>query len=270
MNELKIFENPRFGEVRTLEEGERVLFCATDIARALGYSNPHDAIRRHCKGVVKREGVSTTTNQHGVSSSQATEMNFIPEGDIYRLAARSELPGAAAFESWIFDEVLPSIRRNGMYATEKTTAQLLEDPDFLIQTLQTLKEEREQRRHLEKCSRILEQRVSEYEPKARYVDEILKCPGCVLISQIAEDYGMSAKALNKLLHEEGVQYNMGGQWLLYKEHQNKGLTRSETVRITRSDGRPDTVIHTKWTQKGRLYINQILEKRGIVARMDRE
>ena len=94
--------------------------------------------------------------------------------------------------------------------------------------------------------------------------------GCVLISQIAEDYGMSAKALNKLLHEEGVQYNMGGQWLLYKEHQNKGLTRSETVRITRSDGRPDTVIHTKWTQKGRLYINQILEKRGIVARMDRE
>ena len=102
------------------------------------------------------------------------------------------------------------------------------------------------------------------------MDEILKCPGCVLISQIAEDYGMSAKALNKLLHEEGVQYNMGGQWLLYKEHQNKGLTRSETVRITRSDGRPDTVIHTKWTQKGRLYINQILEKRGIVARMDRE
>ena len=262
MNELRIFENPQFGEVRTLEEGGQVLFCGKDVCTALGYKDTTNAMKQHCHGVVKRHLTD--------SLGREQETNFIPEGDIYRLAARSELPGAAAFESWIFDDVLPSIRRNGLYATEKTTAQLLEDPDFLIQTLQTLKEEREQRRHLEKCSRILEQRVSEYEPKARYVDEILKCPGCVLISQIAEDYGMSAKALNKLLHEEGVQYNMGGQWLLYKEHQNKGLTRSETVRITSSDGRPDTVIHTKWTQKGRLYINQILEKRGIVARMDRE
>lgn len=262
MNELRIFENPQFGEVRTLEEGGQVLFCGKDVCTALGYKDTTNAMKQHCHGVVKRHLTD--------SLGREQETNFIPEGDIYRLAARSELPGAAAFESWIFDDVLPSIRRNGLYATEKTTAQLLEDPDFLIQTLQTLKEEREQRRHLEKCSRILEQRVSEYEPKARYVDEILKCPGCVLISQIAEDYGMSAKALNKLLHEEGVQYNMGGQWLLYKEHQNKSLTRSETVRITRSDGRPDTVIHTKWTQKGRLYINQILEKRGIVARMDRE
>lgn len=262
MNELRIFENPQFGEVRTLEEGGQVLFCGKDVCTALGYKDTTNAMKQHCHGVVKRHLTD--------SLGREQETNFIPEGDIYRLAARSELPGAAAFESWIFDDVLPSIRRNGLYATEKTTAQLLEDPDFLIQTLQPLKEEREQRRHLEKCSRILEQRVSEYEPKARYVDEILKCPGCVLISQIAEDYGMSAKALNKLLHEEGVQYNMGGQWLLYKEHQNKGLTRSETVRITRSDGRPDTVIHTKWTQKGRLYINQILEKRGIVARMDRE
>ena len=262
MNELRIFENPQFGEVRTLEEGGQVLFCGKDVCTALGYKDTTNAMKQHCHGVVKRHLTD--------SLGREQETNFIPEGDIYRLAARSELPGAAAFESWIFDDVLPSIRRNGLYATEKTTAQLLEDPDFLIQTLQTLKEEREQRRHLEKCSRILEQRVSEYEPKARYVDEILKGPGCVLISQIAEDYGMSAKALNKLLHEEGVQYNMGGQWLLYKEHQNKGLTRSETVRITRSDGRPDTVIHTKWTQKGRLYINQILEKRGIVARMDRE
>ena len=262
MNELRIFENPQFGEVRTLEEGGQVLFCGKDVCTALGYKDTTNAMKQHCHGVVKRHLTD--------SLGREQETNFIPEGDIYRLAARSELPGAAAFESWIFDDVLPSIRRNGLYATEKTTAQLLEDPDFLIQTLQTLKEEREQRRHLEKCSRILEQRVSEYEPKARYVDEILKCPGCVLISQIAEDYGMGAKALNKLLHEEGVQYNMGGQWLLYKEHQNKGLTRSETVRITRSDGRPDTVIHTKWTQKGRLYINQILEKRGIVARMDRE
>ena len=131
MNELRIFENPQFGEVRTLEEGGQVLFCGKDVCTALGYKDTTNAMKQHCHGVVKRHLTD--------SLGREQETNFIPEGDIYRLAARSELPGAAAFESWIFDDVLPSIRRNGLYATEKTTAQLLEDPDFLIQTLQTLK-----------------------------------------------------------------------------------------------------------------------------------
>ena len=115
MNELMIFNNPEFGEIRTIEENGKVLFCAKDVAAALGYKNTRDAINRHCKGVVKRDGVSRTTNQHGMTTEQTVEMAFIPEGDIYRLAAKSELPGAERFESRIFDEVLPSIRRNGGY-----------------------------------------------------------------------------------------------------------------------------------------------------------
>lgn len=114
-NKLTVFNNADFGEIRTLEENGTVLFGGTDVAKALGYSNPHDAISRHCKGVVKREGVSRTTNQHGVTTEQTVEMSFIPEGDVYRLIVRSKLPTAEHFESWVFDEVLPSIRKTGEY-----------------------------------------------------------------------------------------------------------------------------------------------------------
>lgn len=106
MTDIQIFSNPEFGEIRTIEEDGKVLFCGNDVAKALGYANPKDALSRHCKGVVKRD---TPT----ASGSQG--MNFIPEGDIYRLAAKSELPGADRFESWIFDEVIPGLRRTGTY-----------------------------------------------------------------------------------------------------------------------------------------------------------
>ena len=106
MNELKIFNNPDFGEVRTLEENGEVLFCGSDVAVALGYAKPRNAIGTHCKGALKRGILTAGGNQ---------EMTFIPEGDVYRLIARSKLPGAEQFERWVFDEVLPSIRKNGGY-----------------------------------------------------------------------------------------------------------------------------------------------------------
>lgn len=106
MNELQIFQNPEFGEIRTIEENGKVLFCGKDVASALGYKRPADAITAHCKGSVI---CRLPTN----GGEQAVK--FIPEGDIYRLAAKSELPGAERFESWIFDEVIPSIRKTGGY-----------------------------------------------------------------------------------------------------------------------------------------------------------
>ena len=124
MNELQLFEHPEFGKIRTLEEDGKILFCGVDVARALGYSNPHDAISRHCKGVVKREGVSTTINQHGTITKQTTEMAFLPEGDVYRLIVRSKLPAAETFENWVFDEVLPTIRKTGSYSANLSPAEL--------------------------------------------------------------------------------------------------------------------------------------------------
>lgn len=122
MNDLQIFNNPQFGEVRTITEDGVTLFCGSDVAKALGYKKPQNAIATHCKGALKR-GIPT--------NGGIQEMLFIPEGDIYRLAARSELPGADAFERWIFDEVLPSIRKTGAYLTPELAAALADLPAMM-------------------------------------------------------------------------------------------------------------------------------------------
>lgn len=123
---------------------------------------------------------------------------------------------------------------------------------------------------LETQNLVLEQKVAEYEPIVQYVDTILQCPDAVTTSQIAADYGLSARRLNAILHEERIQRNVGGQWILYTKHMNKGYTKSETVHFKHSDGRDDVKMQTKWTQKGRLKIHNILESRGIMANMDKD
>lgn len=143
MNDLRIFENSEFGELRVLEMEGKPYFIATEIAKMLGYSNPHDAISRHCRWVVKHEV------PHPQSKTKTLEVNVIPEGDLYRLITHSELPSAEKFESWVFDEVLPSIRKHGLYATPQTIENMINNPEFGIKLLTTLKEEREKRIQLE-------------------------------------------------------------------------------------------------------------------------
>ena len=271
MNELMIFNNPEFGEIRTIEEDGKVLFCGSDVAKALGYAKPQNAIDRHCKGALKR-GIP-----HPQSPDKTIEMNFIPEGDIYRLAAKSELPGAERFESWIFDEVLPSIRKHGAYMTPEALEKAVLNPDFLIRLAGELKQEQTRRlqAELERDSLRVEneqqrQAIAEFKPMRQYLDTILSSEGTMATTQIAADYDISAKQLNKILHEEGLQRNVNGQWILYREHMGKGYTKSETISITRSDGRPDTKMYTKWTQKGRVLIHNILTRRGILPVMDRK
>ena len=250
MNELKIFQNPQFGDVRTITENGVTLFCGADVARALGYKKPQNAISTHCKGALKR----------GIPTNGGTqEMLFIPEGDIYRLAARSELPGADAFERWIFDEVLPSIRKTGGYALPK---------DY-PSALRALADSEEQRLLLAAENEAQRQEIADFQPLRQYLDTILSSPGPLAITQIAADYGLSAKRLNHILHEEGIQHCVNGQWILYRKHMGKGYTKSATIAITHGDGSPDAKVHTYWTQKGRIFLHQVLTKRGILAVMDR-
>lgn len=123
MNELKIFEHPKFGKIRTIVEDGKTLFCGKDAASALGYRDTVNAIKQHCRWVVKRHlGVKTGTKADGSPAVQQVELNFITEGDLCRLAAKSELPGANEFESWIFDEVIPSILRTGTYSISPTSS----------------------------------------------------------------------------------------------------------------------------------------------------
>ena len=145
-NQLQIFNNPKFGQIRTQEVNGKIYFASSDVAKSLGYKNPQEAIRDHCKGVAKRSVVVNS----GLGE-QIVEMNFIPEGDIYRLAANSELPGAEEFESWVFDDILPSIRKHGMYAKDE----LLDNPDLMIEVLQQLKREREEKKLLQTENKLL-------------------------------------------------------------------------------------------------------------------
>lgn len=206
-NNLKVFVNEQFGEIRTVEENGKVLFCATDIARSLGYSNPYDAISRHCKGVVKREGVSQTTNQHGVTTQQVTELNFIPEGDVYRLITHSKLSSAEKFEEWVFDDVLPSIRRHGVYMTDETLEKALTSPDFLIQLATQLKEEKAK-------SAELAAKVEQDKPKVLFADAVECSKTSILVGELAKilkqnGYEIGQKRLFEKLRHEGYLMKSG-------------------------------------------------------------
>ena len=181
------------------------------------------------------------------------------------------------FKRWVTAEVIPSIRKHGAYMTPATLDQMIASPEFGIRLLTELKEERAKRREVEAKNVALEaeneqqrQVIADFEPIKRYVDTILESPGAMATSQIAADYDMSARQLNKILHEEGVQHCVNGQWLLYRRHMGQGYTKSRTFTFDRSDGRQDAKTQTYWTQKGRLWLNEILNRRGIYAIMDRD
>ena len=251
---LEVFQNKEFGTVRAIEEGDKVLFCATDVAKALGYSNQRDAVGRHCKGVVKRDTLTGGGMQ---------ELSFIPEGDVYRLIIRSKLPSAVKFEHWVFDEVLPSIRKRGLYAVDE----VLNNPDLLIGALTELKKEREEKKRLELENAVKAQQIAEMQPKVSYYDIVLACPDLVTITQIAKDFGMSAKKLNQILKEKKIQFKQGKTWFLYQKYAEQGYTQSKTYLY---DEDSHTAMHTLWTQKGRLFIYELLKADGILPVMERE
>lgn len=153
-----------FGELRTMEVENEILFCASDVAKALGYLNERDAILRHCRGVVKHD---TPT------SSGIQEMSYIKEPDVYRLIIKSKLPQAEKFEAWVFEEVLPSIRKNGLYATPSKVEDILNDPDSFIKLLQSYKAEKDKNLELQASNSDLTVKNAIMAPKSDYFDEMV-------------------------------------------------------------------------------------------------
>lgn len=253
MNDMQVFSNPEFGEVRTIEESGAILFCGSDVAKALGYTNPSKAINDHCRGDL--------TKRYPIVDALGRTQGaiFIPESDLYRLVFSSKLPTAEKFTDWVTKEVLPSIRKTGGYALPKDYPSALRALADAEETKLRLLAENQQQAQV----------IADFEPIRQYVDTILESKGTMATSQIAADYGLTAQKLNKILHEGGVQRNVNGQWLLYAKYMGKGYTKSKTIQIIRSDGRPDSIMQTQWTQKGRLMIHEILTARGIEAVMDR-
>lgn len=215
MNELMIFNNPEFGEVRTIEENGKVLFCGSDIAKALGYKRPNDAISAHCRGTVKRRITD--------SIGRDQEMNFIPEGDIYRLAAKSELPGAERFESWIFDEVLPTIRKHGTYMTPETLEQAILNPDTIIKIATALKEEQDKRKALEAANSALTVQNTIMQPKAEYFDELVDRNLLTSFRETAKQLEIKEKDFIRFLIDKKYIYrDKKGKLMPYAE-KNNGL-----------------------------------------------
>lgn len=253
MDELQIFNNAEFGSVRTLTINGEPYFVGRDVAEILGYSNTRDALAKRVdaedKGVAKCDTLGGTQ-----------ELVVINESGLYSLILSSKLPTAKRFKHWVTSEVLPSIRKHGVYAIDE----VLENPDMLIEALTKLKAERERAKALEQDIAVKNQQIAEMKPKASYYDVVLNCKDLVAISVIAKDYGWSAKKMNKYLHRKGVQFKQGGIWLLYQDYAELGYTSTKTHSYNGNDGTVHTKPHTYWTQKGRLFIYSLLKSDGIV------
>lgn len=228
MNDIKIFENPEFGSVRTLEVNGEPYFVGKDVAEILGYSNPQKAIRDHIDDEDKTLNESFTVN--------GTMAVLINESGLYSLILSSKLPKAKEFKHWVTSEVLPSIRKHGAYMTDDVLRRAITEPDFLIQLATELKEEQEKRRALESTVAVQSQQITELQPKASYYDVVLNSKDLLSIGKIAKDFGKSAVWLNKWLHEQGVQYKQGEIWLLYQKYAEQGYTNTKTQTYNGNDG----------------------------------
>lgn len=189
--------------------------------------------------------------------------DYITEPQFYKLAIKANNPVAEKFQDWVTSEVLPTIRKHGAYMTPDKIDEILSDPDTIIKLATQLKVEREGRL-------VAEQRVNELTPKASYYDLVLQNKTLVTITQIAKDYGMSGQELNRKLHELGVIYKQGNVWLLYSKYQRTGWTQSETFMAPKPDGTQKAVMHTKWTQKGRLGLYELLKQNGVLPLIEME
>ncbi len=248
--QIQQFHNNKFGSIEILMIGDKLYFPATDCAEKLGYSKPHNAVSRHCRDSLKR-GVIDNLGRN-------QEKIFIPEGDLYRLIIRSKLPAAERFEHWVFDEVLPCIRKHGAYIIGEILEEAAKNQKIAVELTAKLQSEREKTAALKEYTEILT-------PKARYCDQILQSKNAVPVSLIAKEYGMSAAAFNKLLHHLRIQYKTGDAWLLYQTYAKKGYTKSRTYII----GDVISVMHTYWTQKGRLFLYNFLKNCGILPLAER-
>ena len=196
-NKMQIFQNEEFGQVRVIQEDGKYLFCGADVAKALGYARPGKAVIDHCKGVLKRD---TLTNG-GIQS-----LSYISEGDVYRLIVHSKLPSAERFEQWVYDEVLPSIRKHGAYMTDSLLEQAANNADVAAQVAKALYEERSLNKKLAGQLAITEAQLTDALPKAAYFDALVACPDCTGVRLTAKELGVPQSMFTAYLVRKKYAY----------------------------------------------------------------
>lgn len=267
-NKITVFENAEFGSVRTVTINGEPWFVASDVCKALGIDQT--STRR-----LDDDEKNTLRLTQGIPGNP--NVTVVNEPGLYTLVLGSRKPEAKAFKRWITHEVIPDIRQYGMYATNDFLDKALGNPDNWIRMLteySSVKKENEtlKLKTVEQKEVIESQnnQITLMKPKASYYDLVLQTKNAVNITTIAKDYGLSAVTLNKKLHDYGVQYKQGGTWLLYQQHADKGYTKTKTGVYTNNAGEEYASVHTQWTQKGRMFIYEILKEHGILPKMEEE
>ena len=242
MNQIQIFQNQEFGAIRTLtnEQGEP-MFCAKDVCDALKYGNSREALRKHVdeKDVTKRDTLTKGGKQM---------MTFINESGLYALILSSKLESARRFKHWVTSEVLPSIRKQGGYMMARPDES---DEVILARALQIMQATLQRRDEL----------IAKLQPRAEYADHVLDSISCFTVTQIGKELGMTGHDLNVLLCSHKIQYAQSGQYLLYADYARQGLAKNRTFSREASDGTLYTRTYLVWTEKGRDFIHQLLDKR---------
>lgn len=257
MNEIRIFDNAAFGQIRTVGTSETPLFCLSDVCKALDLRQG-DVKQRLDDGVVSTQPISDNLGR-------TQQANFVNEDGLYDVILDSRKPSAKAFRKWITSEVLPSIRKTGRYET--TFAVPKSFSEALLLAAKQQEQIEAQQKMIESNNReilALSNSISEMQPKVSYYDRILASNATLTVTQVAQDYGMSAKAFNVLLRNFGIQRKVNGQWILYAQHLRNGYVHSKSVEFTRRDGTLDTKNNTEWTQKGRLFLYDTLKQHDIL------
>lgn len=265
-NNIEIFSNKEFGEVRaTSVNGEPYLMLA-DVCRVLKIGNPSQTKTR-----LKKDGIITDEVIDSLGRTQKAD--FINESNLYKLIFQSRKAKAEKFTDWVTEEVLPSIRKTGAYMTPDTIEKMISNPDFSIKLLEELKEQQEINASLEKennmlviKNQFLETDAEINKPKVTYHDMVLNSDELVSATIIAKDYGKSAVWLNNKLHKLGVIYKRSGQWVLYDKYAEEGYCHSKTNVV----GNGITMTHVYWTQRGRLFIYETLKANNILPLIEKE
>ena len=269
-NELQVIDEREIlgKRFRVYGDFENLLFLAKDVAEWIDYaktSNGSYDVSKMLKMIDEDEKLI----RKFFVSGQNRNMWFLTEDGFYEVCMQSTKPNAKIFKKEV-KKILKTIRKTGMYMTDNVWDTITNNPEKLGEVLINYGKVKRELEQLEEENQIQKQLIAEYKPIKEYVDTILSSEDTMTITQIAADYGLSAYELNKTLNEQRVIRKVGGQWILYAEHMNKGYTKSETITVKKKNGTEKVVPNTKWTQKGRLFVHNLLETLGIKANMDRE
>lgn len=268
MNELQNF-NFKNSQLQTIVIDDKPWFVGTQVAETLGYSNPSKAINDHVKSHQKQTLRYKAYNESLEAlwtGRDYSDKVLISEGGLNRLVMRSGLGAAEEFQDWVTDEVLPTIRKNGAYMTNEKAQDILHGnglADLLIQAGEQIKT-------LELDKQQLQVELEEVREKTTYLDLILESPNDILITQIAQDYGMSAVSFNRVLHNLRIQRKVNKQWVLYSKYMGKGYIGSRTRNFLDSTGTERTSITTTWKQKGRKFLYETLKKNGYLPIVEQD